>query len=447
MPMPPSPFRGLLLAGLLFAAPAMAQAPSAALPEGMARFVQTRPECFEPGEKDSYDAWIDSQRIAVPGCASGVVPPSRIIQSARNYKEGSNRTYDCTTMRQNEFSTRFLDTFLDELVALTDRRGKGAKQAAICASNMIYTWAAADAMTENGDQGGETQSKLDRMWHLGGISAAYLYNPAVQAHAGATATPDGTQRETILRWFHTLSTMVATDMDAAKAEPPFKQNKAHVPPPRSRETNLQYWRAFAILPTGLLTGDPALVRQSGDVFTRALKLVTHGEADPAQDGFLPLELRRGNKSLHYQSYAALPLVGLATLSRAHGCDFLDKGWKRDRLAAMMERTLQGAVEPDIFMIEAQRRNNGKQTKQQMSYSVRHSRDLMFLVNRLDPALFTRINDELAVRLDTPPPVIGLKVGAKAGNDRLGGRYRSLADASAALADVPVPGLAGVCAPR
>ena len=35
-------------------------------------------------------------------------------------------------------------------------------------------------------------------------------------------------------------------------------------------------------------------------------------------GYLPLELRRGDKALGYQVFATFPVAGMATLSRAYG---------------------------------------------------------------------------------------------------------------------------------
>lgn len=190
------------------------------------------------------------------------------------YKEGSNRVIDCSTLRKKEFGTRFLDSYLGDAVAAAEGRGS-----ATCAANMLYAWAKADAMTELGAQGGEAQGQAAIGWTLGGLSAAYFTHPAVRDAAKAIAGDGKTADAVIVGWFHKLSGPVSAMIDRQRA--------------KRDEDNLQYWRAFAILPTAFLAEDPKLMAQSRRVFDAGLASVTTGSKNPADDGYLPLEMERG----------------------------------------------------------------------------------------------------------------------------------------------------------
>lgn len=410
----------LLFAALLAAtAPAFAQDAFDTLPEGMEPYADRRSACFLPGELDGLDAEIDATRQPLPGCAAGVIPPQAEIDASRAYKKGGGSAVDCASMRRREAGNRFLNAFLDDVVA-------ASRDAPACAAGMLRGWAGADAMRDIGTEGAVNTSRALGMFTLAGLSATYLAAPDVRAAAG----PEG-DRE-ILAWFRRLSARVEEDIAAKRA--------------RQDEDNIQYWQGFAILPTALMTADPILLEESRSTFQAAMREVTARQPDPDDDGFLPLELERGDKALNYQGYAAHPIVGMALLSRAYGCDFL--GSKRDRrqFVSLMSRTLEGNLNPDLFAQAAVRFGKRKKAvEQQRSYTVRQTPDLMYLIDRMDPALYDRIDARLAKATGKPRPVVPASGGAKGALDRMGGGYARLADRAAALADQPAPApLAGVC---
>ncbi|MFO1104784.1 MAG: alginate lyase family protein [Amaricoccus sp.] len=411
--------RILLLLGIALAQPSLAQTiPSAALPAGIPALADRRQQCFLPGEKAQYDAAIDATRVSVPGCSEGVIPPQTMVQSDRVYAQGSSSVVDCASMRQNEFGTRYLDTFRDELVAEVDQ-GNPA-----CAAGMLSLWAKAGAMTEISTEGWPNQSKADIMWTLAGISAAYLTSPSVQAAARADKSDAA-----IRGWFDTLSGPVSDMIDTVRAQ--------------HKENNLQYWRAYAILPTALLNGNAALLQQSRGVFSRAMQAVTTGNPDPSDDGYLTRELRRGDKALAYQDFASQPLVGMVTLSQAYGCEFLRPA-DRPQLVSLMARTVQGSFDPGIFSEQQAERALGSGEEMDGNGGGRASPRLLYLINRFDPALYAQIDKTLAQELGKPRPVIAASYGADAVRPQLGGRLDRLADGAAALRGAPSPKLAKVC---
>lgn len=408
-------------------APPADRPPSAALPAGIAPFAATRSQCFARGERQAYNAWLDTQRVSLQDCAKGVIPPQHTVQSAPVYKPGSNRVVDCSTTRANDFGTGYLDVFLDDLVDAMD----GPDAAPACAAAMIELWAGAGAMADvEGDGPAARQSAMDRTWTLAGISAAYFSHPAVQEVAKAAVLPDGrTQNAVIEDWFATLARQVSNEIDVRRDTRP--------------ENNLQYWSAFSLLPTALLTGNAALLDQADGVFVRGVKSVTKDD-DPLGPGFLPEELKRGDKSMNYQTFAAFPLVGMAVMSRAYGCDMLDKGWKRDRLVSLVARSIAGHEDPQIF-VDAVAAQEGKPVPQQPKGMARRAGDLLYLMDAIDPAFGDRIDAAAAATLNRPEPILPSDSGADAGFDRLGGAFSALAGTAAALRDTPPPpALAQAC---
>lgn len=417
-----TPALALLLLGLAGAAGAVEPkgAPSADLPDGIAPQVQQRSECFLPGEKAQYRAAIDATRISVPGCANGIIPPQRIVQSYRVYKQRNNHVVDCAGTRRNDFNTGYLDLFLKELVDQVDSRD-GAQ----CAANMLYNWASAAAMTEIGAGGTPNQSRADMMWTLAGLSAAYFKSSATQARAQSITDPSAGSADAAIRhWFTRLSGSVAAEIGPTRA--------------RDKENNIQYWRGWSILPTAMLTEDPALLRASQGVFGRAMQVVTAGSPDPSDSGFLPLELKRYDKALRYQTFAAEPLVAMATVSQAYGCSFLDTSFRRQQLVSLMVRTIEGSEDPQIVSVQQLRRGITRHPVPQLP--THQSLALVDLIDRIDPALKDQIDSALAALHATPPD----GWPDNPARDRLGGSFRTLADASLALRDSKSPRLAEAC---
>lgn len=136
---------------------------------------------------------------------------------------------------------------------------------------------------------------------------------------------------------------------------------------------------------------------------------------------------------------------MATLSRAYGCDFLDTDWKRGQFVSLMSRTLEGNLKPELFAEAAVRFGKRKKAvEQQRSYTVRHAPDLMYLVDRMDPDLFERIDARVAKASGKPQPVFAAS-SARTGPTTGWGSYARLADRAGELAGELAPGpLAEVC---
>ncbi|TLX16085.1 alginate lyase family protein [Rhizobium sp. MHM7A] len=81
--------------------------------------------------------------------------------------------------------------------------------------------------------------------------------------------------------------------------------------PKSKVNNHRYWAGLSVAAIGYLTGDHDLIEWGQQSFNIGVCQVT-------ADGFLPLELARGRKSLEYHVYALRPLLALLQLAQNEG---------------------------------------------------------------------------------------------------------------------------------
>jgi poly(beta-D-mannuronate) lyase len=150
------------------------------------------------------------------------------------------------------------------------------------------------------------QSYYTRKWALGGLALSY---------AKLRPAANDADRQAIDAWLKNLADATLVHADANKGV----------------RNNHYYWEGLAVAATGAVTGDQRLLGWGRKVFDHAMSQV-------AEDGSLPLEMERAAKALHYHSFAAQPLVMLASI--------LDvQSPKLDRLVRF---TLQGVADPSAI---------------------------------------------------------------------------------------------------
>jgi poly(beta-D-mannuronate) lyase len=151
-----------------------------------------------------------------------------------------------------------------------------------CTLRWLIAWAEGDAMLGKIEK---EQAHYERKWLLAGLALSY-------AKVRDTATDD--QRASIDAWLKALAYGVRSHSDAYKGT----------------RNNHYYWEGLAVGATGAVTGDAKDLEWARGVFRAA-------EADIANDGTLPLEMKRGSRALHYHLFAAEPLVMLESLLDEH----------------------------------------------------------------------------------------------------------------------------------
>jgi len=225
-------------------------------------------------------------------------PPAVIDIDANSYYSDKNHSIiDPVRKARNVAATRPVDEFL-EVVARSASAGD-----AQCGLQWLSAWGKGGAMlgkmTTN-------QSYYTRKWALGGLALSY---------AKLKAAASAEQRQAIEPWLKALAEGTVVHSDANKGV----------------RNNHYYWEGLAVASVGAVTGDERYLAWGRKVFDHAMSQV-------AADGSLPLEMERASKALHYHSFAAEPLVMLASV--------LDV--QSPKLDQLVRFTLQGIADPSII---------------------------------------------------------------------------------------------------
>jgi hypothetical protein len=389
------------------------------LPSGVpATTTGSRNNCFADGELQEYDE--NMARVAVEGCTAGVIVPMSIVESYKVYMP-DNQTVNCRTNRANEFHTRFLNNFLEELVEQADATERDPNApGAQCVANMIAYWAEQNAMVTISPHGYPSQSRFDRMWTYGGIAATYLKNPHVRERAIAL-----NKDAAIRAWLQNIGNQLSVEIDVDRSD--------------GGQNNIQFWRAFSVLPTALINQDTALLANSRLVFAEAMNdIIDDAELAEEDKGFVLSELKRLTRSQGYHGYAAKPLLAMALYSQAFGCDFTaPDDHNRDQLTRLVRKTQQGYFDPEVFTeaIEFYLDRSG------VDVVPSDYRELMYLTHTLDSGMSFRVADFV---LTHTGETLSRTHGSTDGDDRLGGSYRRLNEALPLLKPLDPGALAGVC---
>jgi poly(beta-D-mannuronate) lyase len=106
----------------------------------------------------------------------------------------------------------------------------------------------------------------------------------------------------------------------------------------NRTANHSHWGAFAVGYAGVVLSDEKKIQFAIQELKRALAIVD-------ANGALPNEMKRGGKSLHYLSFAVLPLSGLVALADANHIA-LDPA-QEDALKRLVRFTMNQTRQPNI----------------------------------------------------------------------------------------------------
>ena len=217
--------------------------------------------------------------LAVPAVlACSAAPPASVDIDANSYYSDSHHSVIDPVLRaRNIANTRPIEDFLGQVAR--DANGKGEPA---CALAWLDSWAGQQALL--GKLSSE-QAYYVRKWTLGGMALSY-------ARVQAAASP--AQRQAIEGWFKTLADATMAHSDAKKGT----------------RNNHYYWEGLAVTAVGGVTRDQRYLDWGRKVFEHAM-------GQMAADGSLPAEMERGVKALHYQVYATVPLVMMASILDLH----------------------------------------------------------------------------------------------------------------------------------
>jgi poly(beta-D-mannuronate) lyase len=181
-------------------------------------------------------------------------------------------------------------------------------------------------------------------WVIGALAIAYLKVRDSGLPTAAEATALG-------NWMKTVARQTMDYYDAAMAKPGGAQENNHL-----------YW-------AGVEIGAIAIAANDRSMFDWAIAAYRNGVQQITPEGTLPLEMRRGQRALHYHLYAISPLVYLAEFGQVNGLDL----WaERDSaLKRLVSRSIAGLEGSGYFDHEAgikQDLPNGPPTAEAISWA-------------------------------------------------------------------------------
>lgn len=177
-----------------------------------------------------------------------------------------------------------------------------------CALKLLKSWAGANALM--GHNSGY-QGDFERSWAGTDFAMVLLRMP------GDVRRADPAAFEVIDPWLNRIA--IATRNSEAI-------NHLH--------NNLVYWAGLNLISIGTATNDASLI-DSG------LLRVREGIRDIGPDGALSREVQRGNRALHYHTFALIPLVFAAELVQRRNIDlYQENGQAIGRLANLVINAVQ-----------------------------------------------------------------------------------------------------------
>jgi poly(beta-D-mannuronate) lyase len=241
---------------------------------------------------------------ARPARAFDCAPPPpgpRDIKAMGYYSDGAKSVVDPKLFAENRAMTRPLDEYESRVSHMSDLYLRGDAEAGACAARWLDRWASDSALLGQMVHVNNDQADYLRQWLHAGLAVAYLkVMPAAQ--------PD--QRERIGAWLKAVTV----------------QSLAYWDNPRKSRNNHYYWTGVGVMATAVATGDT-------QVLARARMMYREGVDDIAEDGSLPLEMKRAGRAFHYHDYALQPLVMMAEMAGRIGEDwYAYRDWRIDRLA-------------------------------------------------------------------------------------------------------------------
>lgn len=195
---------------------------------------------------------------------------------------GDRTAYAAATVSLRKFQTLLSD--MAEFYFVT-QDGSYAR----CVAQVLESWANKDALLYFERSSGR-QAWYDAVWTT--VSAGFAYSivrndPGLQAKS----------RQIIDDWLNKVT----------------KKHLSISGGPRDCCNNHSYWRGLEAAIVGVVTNDRAM-------FSAAVETYRHALASIDKNGGLPLEMARGERAIHYQNFAILPLVHIAEIAAQQGED-------------------------------------------------------------------------------------------------------------------------------
>jgi poly(beta-D-mannuronate) lyase len=274
------------------------------------------------GEKPLRSPW-DGREVKTtetPYACPAIVHLSAGLTTDRFYSDSKSSIIDPEKWKAYVASSGPYKQLGQRIVDAADAyRTTGSREAGECAVRQM------DAAAEDGVFTGKmssNQAYYVQGWVIGAIAIAYL-----KVRDGGLIHSE--QERHILPW---IVKVVQQTMDYYDTRRRKETGDA--------ENNHLYWAGVEVSAAGIAANNRTLFDWGIDTYR-----VGVGEIEP--DGSLPLEMKRGQRALHYHLFAAAPLVYLAEFGEDNGLDlYAEHSYAVKKLATLSTR---GLVDNSFFV--------------------------------------------------------------------------------------------------
>jgi poly(beta-D-mannuronate) lyase len=277
------------------------------------------------GEKPLRSPW-DGREVKTtetPYACPAIVHLSADLTTDRFYSDSKSSIIDPEKWKAYVASSGPYKQLGQRIVDAADAyRTTGSQEAGECAVRHM------DAAAEDGVFTGKmssNQAYYVQGWVIGAIAIAYL-------KVRDSGLIHSEQERHILPW---IVKVVQQTMDYYETRRRKETGDA--------ENNHLYWAGVEVSAAGIAANNRKLFDWGIDTYR-----VGVGEIEP--DGSLPLEMKRGQRALHYHLFAAAPLVYLAEFGEDNGLDlYAEHRYALKKLATLSTR---GLVDNSFFVKSA-----------------------------------------------------------------------------------------------
>jgi poly(beta-D-mannuronate) lyase len=230
----------------------------------------------------------------------------------------------------------------DQTVSAADRyRATGSRDAAQCVLRLLNA-----AQTDGVFTGkmSSRQAYYVQGWVIGALAIAYL------KVRDSGLVPAG-QASLLTGWMRSVARQSMGFYDGATSQPGGDTQNNHL-----------YWAGVEVAAIAIAANDRTM-------FDWALSAYRNGVGQITAQGTLPLEMRRGQRALHYHLYAIAPLVYIAEFAQDNGIDLF--GQDHYALKLLVQRAVQGLEGSGYFDQQTgikQDTPNGPPTAEEISWA-------------------------------------------------------------------------------
>ena len=242
--------------------------------------------------------------------------PVRTIDLTGYYKDKAKSVVDPTALARRRAAVKPLKDYLNSVSKMADRAVLSqslSRRAGYghCAVSWLRSWAEGGAYL---GRMSSKQAEAQRKWDLAGLSLAYL---KIRRYA------DPLDRKILDPWLQAIADRARAVYDS----------------PGKIRNNHWYW-------LGLGLGGVGLATKSERHWSEAKQIMQDAAKDISPEGFLPLELKRGKRALHYHTFSVMALVTLAELGKTKRQSWYEL--ENDALHRLVRSTARALVDPSTI---------------------------------------------------------------------------------------------------